>query len=70
MFWVLAEIGMRGGEVCAFSVDDVSFEDQMIVVRRSTLRGRLQTPNTTKAVKAMSIPESLMAHLRCYLEHD
>ena len=70
MFWVLAETGMRGGEVCGLSVDDVNFEDRMIVVRRSTFRGKLQTPKTATAVRAMSISDSLTDHLKVYLQRD
>lgn len=70
MFWVLAETGMRGGEACGLCVDDLNFDDRMIVVRRSTFRGKLQTPKTATAVRAMSISESLTSHLKLYLQRD
>jgi integrase len=66
MFWILAETGMRGGEVCGLFVDDVDLPNLMIHVRRSAWRGKLQTPKTANAMRTFPISPDLAAHLTKY----
>jgi integrase len=68
MFWLVAETGIRGGEVCGLSVEDVDLENGIINVRRSAWRGRLQTPKTGNAVRTFAISPNLAAHIRLYLQ--
>jgi integrase len=39
---ILAETGIRGGEICALRVRDLDLEDAVIYVRQSVWRGQLQ----------------------------
>lgn len=42
MFWVVAECGIRGGELCALQVPDLDLTQTTIVVRRSVFKGKSQ----------------------------
>jgi integrase len=68
MFWLIAETGIRGGEICGLSVDDVDLEHRIICVRRSAWRGDLQTPKTPNAIRTFAISQNLAIHLQGYLK--
>ena len=40
---ILAETGIRGGEICALRVADLDLENAVIHVRQSVWRGQVQT---------------------------
>jgi integrase len=61
MFWLVAESGMRGGEVCGLMVEDVL--DRAVFIRRSAWRGNLQTPKSPKAVRRVEISSALSEQL-------
>lgn len=67
MFWIVAETGIRGGELCGLGVDDIDLDVLTITVQRSAWRGRLQTPKTENAVRCFSISPELAAHVKTYL---
>ena len=68
MFWIVAETGIRGGELCGLGVSDVDLQNSIIKVWRSAWRGTLQTPKTNNAVRHFPISLNLAAHIRQYLE--
>lgn len=68
MFWIVAETGMRGGEVCGLGVSDVDLQNRVIKVWRSAWRGCLQTPKTNNAVRHFPISSNLADHIKQYLE--
>jgi len=68
LFWIVAETGIRGGEVCGLSVDDISFGTGTILVQRSAWRGHLQSPKTDNAIRCFPISKELLDHIREYLE--
>lgn len=70
MFWIVAETGMRGGELCGLGVSDVDLEKRIIKVWRSAWRGSLQTPKTSTAVRHFPISANLADHIRQYLETE
>ena len=70
MFWIVAETGMRGGELCGLGVSDVDLDKGIVTVWRSAWRGTLQTPKTSNAVRHFPISENLADHIRHYLETD
>jgi len=61
MFWLAAETGMRGGELCGLQIEDIF--DRAVFVRRSAWRGKLQTPKSQKAVRRVEISSALAEHL-------
>ena len=68
VFWLVAETGMRGGEVCGLFVEDVDLKTRIIHVRRSAWRGKIQTPKTGNAVRQFLISENLAQHLKQFIE--
>jgi integrase len=67
MFWIVAETGMRGGELCGLGLSDVDLESRIIKVWRSAWRGTLQTPKTSNAVRHFPISANLAEHVRRYI---
>lgn len=67
MFWILAETGMRGGELCGLFVSDIDLDRRIIKVQRSAWRGKLQTPKSKAAVRMFDISVNLSEHLRSYI---
>ncbi|HEV2020923.1 MAG TPA: site-specific integrase [Terriglobales bacterium] len=67
MFWIAAETGMRGGELCGLFADDVDLANRLIYVRRSAWRGKLQTPKTSNAVRHFPISPNLAQHIQEHL---
>ena len=70
MFWIVAETGMRGGELCGLGLSDVDLENQIIKVWRSAWRGKLQTPKTSNAIRHFPISANLADHIRRYIETE
>jgi integrase len=67
MFWLIAETGIRGGEVCGLQVEDVDLGERLICVRQSAWRGHLQTPKTPNAVRTFALSTNLASHIQGYL---
>ena len=68
LFWILAETGMRGGEVVGLMAGDVDCDKQTIKISRSAWRGKLQTPKTKNAIREILISERLAEHLREFMK--
>src|SRR5262245_35829274 len=43
-YWLAAETGLRAGELCALTWDDIDFDRQLVHVRQSAWQGKLQEP--------------------------
>jgi integrase len=67
LFWIIAETGIRGGEVCGLFVEDMDLPRQFIHVKRSAWRAQLQTPKTGKAVRSFPISPALAVHLAAFI---
>ena len=67
LFWIVAETGMRGGEVCGLFAEDVDLDAQFIHVKRSAWRAQLQTPKTENAVRSFPISPVLAEHLKAFI---
>jgi integrase len=67
MFWIVAETGMRGGEICGLGVSDADLDRCIIKVWRSAWGGSLQTPKTSTAIRHFPISPNLAEHIRQYL---
>lgn len=64
---ILAETGIRGGEICALRVADVDLENAVIHVRQSVWRGQIQTVKSRKGNRRLPISARLVECLRLYL---
>jgi integrase len=67
LFWIVAETGIRGGEVCGLFIEDVDIARQFIHVSRSAWRAQLQTPKTGNAVRSFPISPALAEHLAAFI---
>lgn len=67
MFWIVAETGMRGGEVVALRIEDLDLVNRVIHIRQSSWCGQIQTPKSNTAVRHFLISENLAVHIRTYL---
>ena len=64
---ILAETGIRGGEICALRVADLDLENAVIHVRQSVWRGQVQTVKSRKGNRRFPISPELVERLRSYL---
>jgi integrase len=67
MFIVAALTGLRAGEVCGLSIDDLDFARKLIHVRQSAWYGKIQTPKSRAAIRSVPIPGVLCEVLQFYL---
>ena len=69
-YGLLAETGLRVGELCGLRIDDVNIERRLLIVRRSAWRGKLGAPKTVKSTRPIELSpqaiEQLQAHLRSW----
>jgi len=64
---ILAETGIRGGEICALRVADLDLERAVVHVRQSVWRGQIQTVKSRKGNRRFPISAELVERLRDYL---
>jgi integrase len=70
MLAILAETGMRGGELCGLAREDVDLDARVIRIRRSAFQGKLQTPKTGNAVRTIHISGQLARELQVWRATD
>src|SRR2546430_5912942 len=66
-FSILAETGIRGGEICGLRLADLDLENALIHVHQSVWRGQIQTVKSRKGNRRFPISAELVGHLRAYL---
>ena len=64
---MLAETGIRGGEICALRVADLDLGNAIVNVRQSVWRGQIQTVKSRKGNRCFPISAELVEHLRVHL---
>jgi integrase len=67
VYWLVAQTGIRRGEVCALDVGHVDIENCTITVRR-TRSGRHINDNKSRKPRVFSISPRLAERLRCFVE--
>ncbi len=68
MFYgLLAETGLRVGELCGLTVDDIDLERRLLVVRQSAWRGKLVGPKTANSARVINLSPQCVEHLRTFL---
>ena len=65
---ILAETGIRGGEICALRVTDLDLDHAVIQVRQNVWRGKIQTVKSRKGNRRFPIWAELVEHLHAYLQ--
>jgi integrase len=66
-YWLAAETGMRAGELAGISIDDLDLAGEMLKVKQSVWRGKIQTPKSECAVRSLALSPELAEHLRDFL---
>jgi len=67
MFIVAALTGLRAGEICGLTVDDLDLVRSSIRIRQSAWYGTIQTPKSRAALRTVPIPDILRTTLESYL---
>jgi integrase len=63
MFWICAETGSRGEELCALKVESSNLDQRVLKIRRSVWKGELQTTKSKKGLRTFAISSQLCEHL-------
>jgi integrase len=66
-YWILAETGLRAGEIGALTVANLLLEHGAIRVSQSVWRGTIQTVKSRKGNRICEISPLLAEHLRTYV---
>jgi integrase len=68
MFYsILAETGIRGGEICALRVADLDLNEAVLYVRQSVWHGKIQTVKSLKGNRRFPLSDELVTDLRAFL---
>jgi integrase len=66
-YGLAAETGLRAGELCGLTVDDLDLERGMLQVRQSSWRGKLGDPKTADSIRVVELSPQASRHLRTFL---
>jgi integrase len=66
-FWILAETGVRAGEIGALPVRNLLLDQGAIRITQSVWHGKIQTVKSLKGNRLCEISPQLVEHLRGYL---
>ena len=67
-YGLAAETGLRAGEVCGITLDDLDFERRLLFVRQSAWRGRLGEPKTETSLRVVELSAQATEHLSRFLK--
>jgi integrase len=67
-YGLAAETGLRAGELCGLTLDDIDLERGMLQVRQSAWRGKLGDPKTNESIRVVELSPQACIHLRRFLE--
>jgi len=67
-FGLAAETGLRAGELCGLTVDDIDLERGMLQVRQSAWRGKLGDPKTDESTRVVELSPQACGHVKTFLE--
>src|SRR6202007_1508407 len=67
-YGLAAETGLRAGELCGLTVDDLDLDRGMLQVRQSAWRGKLGDPKTDESIRVVELSPQACRHLRRFLE--
>ena len=67
-YGLLAETGLRVGELCGLTIDDIDLERSVLIVRQSAWRGKLGSPKTAKSVRVVDLSPECVANVAAFLK--
>jgi integrase len=65
-YGLAAETGLRPGELCGLTLDDLDLQRGMLQVRQSAWRGKLGDPKTADSVRVVELSPQVCVHLQKY----
>ena len=63
-----AETGLRAGELCGLTVDDISLERGILQVRQSAWRGKLGDPKNNDSIRVVELSPQCCEHMKTFLK--
>jgi integrase len=67
-YGLLAETGLRVGELCGLTVDALDLKRGVRIVRQSAWRGKLGSPKTAESVRVVDLSPECVANLNTFLK--
>ncbi len=67
-YGLLAELGLRCGELCGLTLDDIDLKRGLVIVRQSAWRGKIGSPKTPNSVRVLDLSPEAIAHLTEFLQ--
>jgi integrase len=67
-YGLAAETGLRAGELCGLSVDDLNLKDGMLQVRQSAWRGKIGSPKNDESIRVVELSPQACAHMEKFLK--
>ena len=68
MYWLPAESGMRGGELCGLQFSDFALERGLVRGNRNVWRGKIQSTKSEHPRRCFALSPQLVHHLVEYLK--
>ena len=67
-YGLAAETGLRAGELCGLTLDDVNLQRGILQVRQSAWRGKLGDPKNDESIRVVELSPQACAHLEGFLK--
>jgi len=67
-YGLAAETGLRPGEVCGLTVDDLDLDRGLLQVQRGAWRGKLGDPKTDDSIRVVELSTQACEHLKMFLK--
>jgi integrase len=62
-YWLMAETGIRAGELAGLRLDDINVDRELLTVNQSVWHGQVQAPKTSNAVRSLGLSPQLVTLL-------
>jgi len=66
-YGLAAETGLRAGELCGITLDDLDLERRFLFVRQSAWRGKLGDPKTESSIRVVELSAQASEHLSQFI---
>ena len=67
-YGLAAETGLRAGELCGITLDDLDFERRLLFLRQSAWRGKLGDPKTESSIRDVELSAQACEHLSQFIK--
>jgi integrase len=67
-YGLAAETGLRAGELCGLTVDDIDLQKGLLQVRQASWRGKLGSPKNKESVRVVELSPQCCKHMEAFLQ--